>query len=76
MAVRTTALLLLVALLPVRSPAAPPEPAASATPGTPAERPPVRTTWDMLGALQQAGPRSDGVEVVYRGGHGETRSEG
>ena len=74
MAVRTTALLLLVALLPVRSPAAPPEPAASATPGTPAERPPVRTTWDMLGALQQAGPRSDGVEVVYRGGHGETRA--
>lgn len=71
MAVHTTALLLVVALLALDSAAAPPEPAPTVAS---AERPPVRTTWDMLTALRQAGPRSDGVELVYRGGHGETRA--
>lgn len=71
MAVRTTALLLLIALLPARSPAVTPEPAPSATA---ARALPLRTTWDMLTALEQAGPRSDDVQVVYRGAHGETRA--
>lgn len=71
LAVPTTALLLLLALSPAPSPAASPEPAPRAT-ATPAL--PLRTTWDMLVALESSGPREDGVQVVYRGAHGETRA--
>ena len=71
LAVRATALLLLAALLPGPSPAEPPAPAP--TPPV-AETPPLRTTWDMLAALEKAGPLAGDVKVVYRGGHGETRA--
>lgn len=71
LAVRTTALLLLVVLLPARAPAVSPEPAPTATA---AAAQPLRTTWDMLTALEQAGPRNDQVKAVYRGAHGETRA--
>jgi arylsulfatase A-like enzyme len=70
-AARTSALLILVLLFPIRAFPAPP--AATATPGAETATG-VRTSWDMLSALEAAGALPGGAALVYRGAHGETRA--
>jgi len=67
-AVRTSALFLLLLLSPI--------PLASAAEAGPETAPAKqrRTVWDMLGALEAAGPLPGGAALVYRGAHGETRA--
>jgi len=73
-AARTSALVLLVLLFPIRIASAA-EPTATSAP-TPTAAPALqsRTAWDMLGVLDAAGTLPGGASLVYRGGHGETRA--